>query len=303
MEQLFLWTARTRGLPWWVRYLATTAIVVVCLLLRLWWFGAEPGLPFLLFFPAVILVGIVFDRGTGIYAALLSTALAVYFLMPPVGSSYISNTRDVAATFIYFSVALFTAFILEALHVALHRLAAAKVEADARNAELARAAEARGVLLGEAFHRAKNDFQRLISSISLQQSMHTTPETVAALDAVMARVTAIARVNAQLDQQRQDGEAVVGSRGFLTGLAEDLRLGVAGFSPVVIHVAAEDHALPMARASLMGLIVNELVLNALKYAFPGDREGRVGVLFRRDGQDYVLTVEDDGVGIDPDAPP
>lgn len=68
MERLFLLSARSRALPVWVRYGATTFLVIVCLVLRLWIFGTRPGLPFLMFFPAVILAGLVFDRGTGIYA-------------------------------------------------------------------------------------------------------------------------------------------------------------------------------------------------------------------------------------------
>jgi len=48
-----------------------------------------------------------------------------------------------------------------------------------------------------------------------------------------------------------------------------------------------------------GLIVNELVSNALKYAFPGGRTGEVRVGLARDGRNYVLTVSDDGPGLPP----
>jgi two-component sensor histidine kinase len=53
----------------------------------------------------------------------------------------------------------------------------------------------------------------------------------------------------------------------------------------------------------LGLIINELVLNVLKYAFPDDMEGKVQIRFGRVEDDYVLSVEDDGVGFDPAAPP
>ncbi len=49
----------------------------------------------------------------------------------------------------------------------------------------------------------------------------------------------------------------------------------------------------------LGLVVNELVWNALKHGFPGDRPGRVRVSFGMDGGELELRVEDDGVGIPP----
>ena len=56
-------------------------------------------------------------------------------------------------------------------------------------------------------------------------------------------------------------------------------------------------------AKPLGLVLNELVVNALKYAFPEDRPGTVSIDFRSQGSDFVLTVLDDGVGIDPAAQP
>ncbi len=53
----------------------------------------------------------------------------------------------------------------------------------------------------------------------------------------------------------------------------------------------------------MGLSTNELVTNALKYAFPDGRPGRIDVELRRDGEWVSLAVRDDGVGMDPREPP
>lgn len=59
-----------------------------------------------------------------------------------------------------------------------------------------------------------------------------------------------------------------------------------------------------ARAVPVGLITNELVTNALKYAFPDDRAGTVCIRFWREGEEFVLAVEDDGIGLpDTDAAP
>jgi two-component system, sensor histidine kinase PdtaS len=302
MERLFLLSARSRGLPVWMRYGATTLLVLTCLGLRLWIFGRQPGLPFLFFFPAVIIAGIVFDRGTGIYAGLLSGALAVLFLFEPLGVFSIARATDLLSLFLFLAIALFTALVMEALHVALRRLAQERADLASANAELAKMAEARGTLLSEAVHRARNDLQRLAATLHLQAGM-AEPEARQALQDASGRIMALARINARLDRHRNDGQAVVNSRGFLEGLVQDLRDAVADLRPVALLVQAEDHAVPMARAVPIGLMVNELVGNALKYAFPGEMEGRVQVLFRREAEDFLLAVEDNGIGLDPAAPP
>jgi two-component sensor histidine kinase len=78
---------------------------------------------------------------------------------------------------------------------------------------------------------------------------------------------------------------------------------VVGTHPVSFKVNAEPHSLPASRAVLLGLVLNELMTNAIKYAFPDDRAGTVWVGFRREEAHYVLNIEDDGVGYDLAAAP
>ena len=157
MERLFLLTARSRGLPVWARYGATTLLVLLCLGLRFWILGPGPGLPFLLFFPAIITAGVIFDRGTGIYATFLSAILAAYYFIEPVRSLQIVRATDLLSLTAFVSIALFTASVLEALHITLKTLAKERADLARANAELALAAQQRGTLLGESVHRARND--------------------------------------------------------------------------------------------------------------------------------------------------
>jgi two-component sensor histidine kinase len=303
MERLFLLTARSRGLPVWARYGATTALVLFCLGLRFWLFGPGPGVPFLLFFPAIITAGVIFDRGTGIYATLLSALLANYFFIEPVRSLQIVRAADLVSLAAFTLIALFTASVLEALHITLKTLAGERADLARANAELAEAAKQRGTLLGEAVHRARNDLQRLAATLTLQAGTTGEPAAKAALADATDRVLALARINTRLDRHRDDGKAEVDSREFIAGLIEDIRDAAVGLRPVSLIVEAEAHRLSMARAVPIGMVVNELVGNALKYAFPGEIEGEVVVSFRREGEHFVLTVTDDGVGGDPAAPP
>lgn len=83
------------------------------------------------------------------------------------------------------------------------------------------------------------------------------------------------------------------------------------FSSALTILSAKDeggsgagpHPIDAGDARPLGLILNELVVNALKHAFPGDRAGTVRVDLRRRGDEHALTVLDDGVGMDPASPP
>ena len=303
MERLFLLTARSRGLPIWARYGATTLLVLLCLGLRFWILGPGPGLPFLLFFPAIITAGVIFDRGTGIYATFLSAILAAYYFIEPVRSLQIVRATDLLSLTAFVSIALFTASVLEALHIALKTLAKERADLARANAELALAAQQRGTLLGESVHRARNDLQRLAATLKLQAGASGEPAAKVALAVASDRVLALARINTRLDRHRDDGKAEVDSHDFIDGLIEDLRDAAVGLRPISLVGQAEAHRLSMARAVPVGMVVNELVGNALKYAFPDEMAGEVVVGFRREGEHFVLTIADNGVGCDPAAPP
>ena len=66
--------------------------------------------------------------------------------------------------------------------------------------------------------------------------------------------------------------------------------------PIAITVAVDNIVLPPREALSVGLIVNELVMNAMKYAFPEERGGTVSVGFQTIGNKLVLAVTDDGIG-------
>ena len=73
--------------------------------------------------------------------------------------------------------------------------------------------------------------------------------------------------------------------------------------PVALIAEAESHSLDTERAVHLGLVLNELVTNALKYAFPDNAAGTVRVAFHRDGRSFLLSVADNGVGLPAEDPP
>jgi two-component sensor histidine kinase len=268
--------------------------VLIAFAIRRWLFEHQTSLPFLFFFPAIILSAVVFDRGSGIFAALLSTALAVYYFVPPFHSFVILDTETGLNVALFLGTSLFIAIVTESLHIAYVEAEQAHAEITAARQVAEEAIHERDLLLAEFGHRVKNDLAR-ISATARMQAIGASPETVAALQAVAERVQVLSRVHDRLS--RRDGQVMVDMHDFLHDLVADLRVNLTDLSPVGLFIEAEHHSLPVARAGAVGLIANELVMNALKHAFPEDRAGAVNIAFRREGVDLLLTVMDDGVGL------
>src|SRR5262249_51614179 len=87
------------------------------------------------------------------------------------------------------------------------------------------------------------------------------------------------------------------SRAFLQELCDDLKVLVAPGQPLAIECDAVSRCLSVAQAIPLGLVVNELLTNALKYAFPNGRPGAIRVSLEQVGGHLRLKVEDDGVGL------
>lgn len=230
---------------------------------------------FIIYIPAVVASALLFDRGTGYFAVALSAAVVAWTLpwTPDRAEAHFSAL----ATFILIAGGL--VFISEGLHRALERAEAATRERD--------------LLLQEMSHRVKNKFAMIHSIIGLQ-AREATPDAKAALEAVAGRVMMIASLHDQLQLSRQGGIMEISE--YLSKLQNTLAPAAGYLRPVSLTVTADRHGLPPQMALAVGLIVNELVTNAFKYAFPDDRAGAIAVNFRCNDGLCELAVVDNGVG-------
>jgi two-component sensor histidine kinase len=152
-------------------------------------------------------------------------------------------------------------------------------------------------LLEEVHHRVKNNLQIVSSLLSLQASRVPNPEVLAALQDTRNRVHAMALLHEVL--YRSDNVAGINFADYVGQLIKHLR-GSYGMEAVRIKVENRiaPIGLPMEVSVPCGLIVTELVSNALKHAFPGEGAGTVTVsLDSSPGDRLVLRVSDDGVGV------
>jgi two-component sensor histidine kinase len=150
------------------------------------------------------------------------------------------------------------------------------------------------VMLEEIHHRVKNNMQ-LISSLMQLQAMKVSDEAVKTLfDDSHSRILSMALVHENLYEA--DDMSSVDFGDYLEKLTSNLRAVYAG-DPVTISVESGDIKLGIGQAIPLGLIVNELVTNAIRHAFPDGREGTVTVELAEGSKGkYVLTVNDDGIG-------
>ncbi len=155
------------------------------------------------------------------------------------------------------------------------------------------------VLLKEIHHRVKNNLQIVSSMLNLQTEKLSDTRAIELFKESQNRVRSIALFHEKLYQSKDLGGVEIAE--YLKALADGL-FATYGVDPddIVLAVRTDDLPLDVEAAMSCGLIVNELVSNSFKYAFPAHRKGQVEVTLRSAGTDVVLEVADNGVGLPAD---
>ena len=166
--------------------------------------------------------------------------------------------------------------------------------------QLKRSLEEKSMLVREIHHRVKNNLQMIVSLLSLQSSHTNDAHVVAAFDETESRVRAIAHVHEQLYASEDLTTVEIG--GYVAALAREV-LAIHARDPegVRLDVQADEITMHIERATPLGLIANELMLNSLKHALAAGR-GELRITLKKteqraDGTPFVLlSVQDSGPG-------
>jgi two-component sensor histidine kinase len=159
------------------------------------------------------------------------------------------------------------------------------------------ALEAKAVLLSELRHRTKNGFALISSLLSLETGRMSDPTLADTLQKLADRVSVLTSLYDRLDVSAGLERIALGE--YLEKIAFDLLDGYgAEARGIRLDSSMESLEIDMGRAVPLGLIVNELITDSLKHAFPGGRRGTVFLALRREGEGVaILSVSDDGVGL------
>lgn len=166
------------------------------------------------------------------------------------------------------------------------------------NTRLSNALKDKETLFREVHHRVKNNLQ-IIASLLRLQSMRMPPEVRGNFEDTLNRIHSMGLVHELLYRSNQPANVNFGE--YLEALASCVAESNLDMPDrVVLEMKAEPLALDLETAIPMGLLVNELLTNALKHAFPNGRRGvlRVMLTSAADGS-ILLRVEDDGIGLPP----
>lgn len=153
-------------------------------------------------------------------------------------------------------------------------------------------------LLDEMSHRVANDMQLLVAIIQLQSNATSSPQARQVLAVIGDRMVILGRIYRRLGTTINSGHSG-DAKQFLGDLCSDFLSAFSGLRPVAFELDLEEVVLPFDQLVIIGVVLNELLTNVYKHAFPDDRAGHVTVaLARHDdhGGNIELVVADDGVG-------
>ncbi|RJF93181.1 sensor histidine kinase [Sphingomonas cavernae] len=153
----------------------------------------------------------------------------------------------------------------------------------------------KAILLQELQHRVANSLQ-IIASVLMQSARRVkSEETRGHLHDAHNRVMSVAAVQRQLATSRLGD---VHLRAYFTELCESIGASmIRDHNQLSLEVSADESVTGADVSVSLGLVVTELVINALKHAFPGHRHGKISVDYQSCGAEWTLSVSDDGIGM------
>ncbi|MDI6644224.1 MAG: PAS domain S-box protein [Methanobacteriaceae archaeon] len=155
------------------------------------------------------------------------------------------------------------------------------------------------MLLKEIHHRVKNNLMIISSLLNLQSRSIKDKATLSVFRESQNRARSMALIHDRLYRSTDLKRINFGD--YIQNLANELfRTYVLDPEKIQLHYDVEDLMVDINTAVPLGLIVNELAANAMKYAYPQGESGKIHICFHKEGENYILRIKDEGVGIPDD---
>jgi PAS domain S-box-containing protein len=156
------------------------------------------------------------------------------------------------------------------------------------------------ILLREIYHRTKNNLQVVCSLLNLQSARFSDPHLLGAFEDTGNRIRSMALLQEKLYQSKDLSHLDL--KDYVKDIVNNLLINFqTGYGKISLHLDLQSVIVNIDTAMPCGLLINELVSNALKYAFPGGRHGTISIfLSSTEDSGIELRVADDGVGLPPE---
>jgi len=152
------------------------------------------------------------------------------------------------------------------------------------------------ILLKEIHHRVKNNLNVIVSLLNLQSNqIKNKDQALSAFHEIKDRIYSIALVHDQLYQTNNFSR--INMKNYIESMSNSLLSSLSRGKKITLHISIKDIYLDINKAVPCGLILNEIVTNSLKHAFPKKNKGKILIQFCRENNQYKFLVKDDGHGI------
>lgn len=281
-------TPRIAG--WLTQLVVGTACTLIALAMRGMVDVVFPAAaPYAINVPAILIATLFGRFRAGLLVLVLTFLFTWYQIVPIQGSFTFANASDGPRTIVNAITGLLLVILAE---LARRNFRDLLHEREQRIAE-------REVLLREVDHRVKNNLAILTSLLRLQQSETDSEDAKRALEKAAGRVLSLSKAYENL-HYGIDNIAVVQFDEFLEQLCGAISSALALGEEIEIKIDTVPCQLSRDRASAVGLLINEVVTNAVKHAFTGRESGVITITLREQDNDAILSIEDDGIGLPED---
>ena len=282
----------TPGIPDWViQLLVGVAGTLLALLTRFLVDTVYPGAaPYAINVPAILIATLVGRFNAGLIVLVLSSLFTWYQVMPFQGSFAFATSSDGPRTIVNVITGLLLIILAE---LARRNFRDLLHEREERISE-------REMLLREVDHRVKNNLAILTSLLRLQQNETGNEDAKQALEKAAGRVLSLSKAYENL-HYGVDNIAVVQFDEFIERLCGAISEALALEQDIELRVSVMPCKLARDRASGIGLLINEVVTNAVKHAFKGRDSGLIAISLTADQTQAVVAIEDNGIGLPEDA--
>ena len=209
-------------------------------------------------------------------------------------NSAVKKERDLRTSIIYYSLGGFIFLLMVIILIITLRLKTVRE----KNTIIEKQNDERKLLLQEVHHRVKNNFQIVSSLLRLQSYTVNDDSVTKTFNEAITRINAMAIVHDII--YRQEEFSNLSTEQYLNKLVQGLERTVIERN-IHFHVAADENPLEIETLIQLGIIINELVINTIKYAFPKHFDkSAISIELSKPSERYCLVYKDNGVGINPE---